>query len=76
SKIVKKWRLQPGKMFLIDMDQGRIINDEELKESLATAKPYREWNDRINIKLDGLKAPEGAGAPACAASLLDRQQAF
>ena len=76
SKIVKKWRLQPGKMFLIDMDQGRIINDEELKESLATAKPYREWNDRINIKLDGLKAPEGASAPECNASLLDRQQAF
>ncbi|MEZ5610731.1 MAG: glutamate synthase-related protein [Rhodocyclaceae bacterium] len=76
SKIVKKWRLQPGKMFLIDMEQGRIINDEELKESLATAKPYREWNQRINIKLDGLKEPAESAAPECPASLLDRQQAF
>jgi glutamate synthase (NADPH/NADH) large chain len=76
SKIVKKWRLQPGKMFLIDMDQGRIINDEEIKESLATAKPYREWNERINIKLDGLVEPESTAAPECKAGLLDRQQAF
>jgi hypothetical protein len=47
EKIVKKWRLQPGKMFLIDLDQGRIIDDEELKDrSLANAKPYRDWLDR------------------------------
>jgi glutamate synthase (NADPH/NADH) large chain len=52
EKIVKKWRLQPGKMFLIDMEQGRIIDDKELKESLAAAKPYQEWLSRINIKLD------------------------
>ncbi|TAH44428.1 MAG: glutamate synthase subunit alpha [Betaproteobacteria bacterium] len=76
SKIVKKWRLQPGKMFLIDMEQGRIIGDQELKESLANAKPYAEWIRRINIKLDGLEAPADAAAPECAASLLDRQQAF
>ncbi|TVT47830.1 MAG: glutamate synthase subunit alpha [Denitromonas halophila] len=76
SKIVKKWRLQPGKMFLIDMEQGRIINDEELKESLATAKPYREWNQRINIKLDGLEKSDATVATECHASLLDRQQAF
>ncbi|TVO57595.1 glutamate synthase-related protein [Denitromonas halophila] len=76
SKIVKKWRLQPGKMFLIDMEQGRIINDEELKESLATAKPYREWNQRINIKLDGLEKSDATVATECRASLLDRQQAF
>ncbi|HQU87358.1 glutamate synthase-related protein [Denitromonas sp.] len=76
SKIVKKWRLQPGKMFLIDMEQGRIINDQELKESLATAKPYREWNQRINIKLDGLEESVAPVATECRASLLDRQQAF
>ena len=40
-KIVKKWRLQPGKMFLIDMQAGRIVDDGELKNQLATAKPYR-----------------------------------
>lgn len=75
SKIVKKWRLQPGKMFLIDLDQGRIIDDREIKESLARARPYGDWLSRINIKLDGLEAPTPA-APSHAASLLDRQQAF
>ena len=76
SRIVKKWRLQPGKMFLIDMDQGRIIDDRELKESLSAAKPYQEWIRKINIKLDDLESPEAAATAAERASLLDRQQAF
>ena len=76
SKIVKKWRLQPGKMFLIDMEQGRIIDDAELKEQLANAKPYGDWLNRINIKLDGLHLPEGVEPPASSVELLDRQQAF
>ena len=62
SRIVKKWRLQPGKMFLIDTEQGRIIDDAELKSQLAAAKPYREWNRRIRIKLDDLPASLPAGA--------------
>lgn len=74
SKIVKKWRLQPGKMFLIDMEAGRIIDDKELKDSLANAKPYREWISRIQIKLDEVDGPEPQIEPS--ASLLDRQQAF
>ncbi len=74
SKIVKKWRLQPGKMFLIDMEAGRIIDDKELKDSLANSKPYREWISRIQIKLDEVDAPEAAIEER--ASLLDRQQAF
>lgn len=74
SKIVKKWRLQPGKMFLIDMEAGRIIDDKELKDALANAKPYREWISRIQIKLDEVDGPEQL--PACRAPLLDRQQAF
>ncbi len=57
SRIIKKWRLQPGKMFLIDTEQGRIIDDAELKTQLAAAKPYREWNRRIRIKLDDLPSP-------------------
>ncbi len=74
SKIVKKWRLQPGKMFLIDMEAGRIIDDKELKDSLANSKPYREWIKRIQVKLDEVDGPEPQQeAPA---SLLDRQQAF
>jgi glutamate synthase (NADPH/NADH) large chain len=80
SKIIKKWRLQPGKMFLIDTEQGRIIDDNELKTQLAAAKPYREWNRRIRIKLDDLAKPaiepETGTATGKGASLLDRQQAF
>jgi glutamate synthase (NADPH/NADH) large chain len=76
AKIVKKWRLQPGKMFLIDLEQGRIIEDLELKDTLSRQKPYQDWLSRINIKLDGLDVPDNAAAPECAASLLDRQQAF
>jgi glutamate synthase (NADPH) large chain len=75
SKIVKKWRLQPGKMFLIDTEQGRIIDDQELKSSLANAKPYREWIAKIRIKLDEIPANE-FNVAASATSLLDRQQAF
>lgn len=75
ANIVKKWRLQPGKMFLIDMEQGRIIDDKELKDSLANAKPYREWIEKIRIKLDEVpvvtELRENSTAP-----LLDRQQAF
>jgi glutamate synthase (NADPH/NADH) large chain len=74
SKIVKKWRLQPGKMFLIDMEAGRIIDDKELKDSLANSKPYREWIKRIQVKLDEVDGPEVAIEER--ASLLDRQQAF
>ena len=73
-KIVKKWRLQPGKMFLIDMEQGRIIDDAELKHSLSSAKPYREWIDRSRIHLSEL--PDASSDVRSSASLLDRQQAF
>ncbi len=75
AKIVQKWRLQPGKMFLIDLVQGRIIEDKELKDELANAKPYREWIDKIRIKLDEISTSDETPA-APAASLLDRQQAF
>jgi glutamate synthase (NADPH) large chain len=75
SKIVKKWRLQPGKMFLIDTDQGRIIDDKEIKDSLANAKPYREWIDKIRIKLDEIPVVSERRDDS-KTSLLDRQQAF
>ncbi len=52
--IKQKWRLEPGRMLLIDLEQGRIINDAELKNALATAKPYREWINKIRIKLTDL----------------------
>jgi glutamate synthase (NADPH/NADH) large chain len=75
AKIVKKWRLQPGKMFLIDLEQGRIVDDEELKNQYASAKPYRQWIENVRIKLETIPAGSGE-APAFAESLLDRQQAF
>jgi glutamate synthase (NADPH/NADH) large chain/glutamate synthase (ferredoxin) len=77
SKIVRKWRLQPGKMFLIDLEQGRMIDDEELKASLASTKPYKQWIDNLRVRLDDVGGEQQA-APATepAASLLDRQQAF
>src|SRR5215207_8395144 len=75
NRIVRKWRLQPGRMFLIDLEQGRMIDDEELKSSLANAKPYKQWIENLRIKLDDLSETSG-DAPAASVELLDRQQAF
>ena len=73
--IVVKWRLQPGKMLLVDLDQGRLIPDEELKSQLAQSHPYKEWLERTQIVLEDLPpAPEAA--PISNLSLLDRQQLF
>jgi glutamate synthase (NADPH) large chain len=74
-KIVKKWRLQPGKMFLIDLEQGRIVDDEELKNQFANARPYRQWIENVRVKLDDIPVPE-TQRPGFATPLLDRQQAF
>ncbi len=75
ERIVRKWRLQPGKMFLIDMEEGRIIDDAELKAKLAGAHPYREWLQRTQIHLQDLPAATGATAPPMD-DLLQWQQAF
>ncbi len=74
EKIVKKWRLQPGKMLLIDMEQGRIIDDAEVKKELATAKPYKQWIEKTRYFLSDM--PKVDGKLEMAASLLDTQQAF
>nr|MCU0925398.1 glutamate synthase-related protein [Hydrogenophaga sp.] len=92
NKIVRKWRLQPGKMFLIDLEQGRMIDDEELKANLANTKPYKQWIDNLRIRLDdvenpvagesaqelpiGQTEPQSTGSERVAPELLDRQQAF
>jgi glutamate synthase (NADPH) large chain len=73
--IVEKWRLQPGKMLLIDLERGCIVSDEEIKAELASAHPYQQWLDRTQIRvheLPGTPAP----TPRTNVSLLDRQQAF
>lgn len=75
EKIVKKWRLQPGKMLLIDMEEGRIISDEEVKSSLAGKHPYRQWLDNTQLILEELK-PVEPRALRRDVSLLDRQQAY
>jgi glutamate synthase (NADPH/NADH) large chain len=87
SKIIQKWRLQPGKMFLIDLEAGRIIDDKELKDTYANAKPYKAWINAVRIKLNEIKLSESqlahnrvkySAAPGekAVASVLDRQQAF
>ncbi|MEX1166575.1 MAG: glutamate synthase central domain-containing protein, partial [Hydrogenophaga sp.] len=75
-KIVRKWRLQPGKMFLIDMEQGRMIDDEELKANLVNTKPYKQWIENLRVKLDDVEGPTTAEPLPSDVSLLDRQQAF
>ncbi len=75
EKIVKKWRLQPGKMFLIDLEQGRIIDDEEVKAQLAAEQPYQRWLDDTQIKVENLP-PEVGPMPPDERTLLDRQQSF
>ncbi|WP_433692337.1 glutamate synthase-related protein [Herbaspirillum seropedicae] len=74
SKIIQKWRLQPGKMFLIDLDAGRIIDDKELKDTYANAKPYKQWINSVRVKLDELK--EEPRQPSSSLKLLDLQQVF
>jgi glutamate synthase (NADPH) large chain len=74
ERIVKKWRLQPGKMFLIDMEQGRIIDDAEVKQTLAQAKPYKAWIEKSRYFLGDL--PKVDSHLELHADLLDVQQAF
>src|SRR3569623_1088991 len=64
DQIVTKWRLQPGKMLLVDLEEGRLIPDDEIKADLAKSHPYKEWLDRTQIVLEELpKAPTtGVGA--------------
>jgi len=75
SRIVQKWRLQPGKMLLIDLDQRRIISDDEIKADLARRHPHAQWLARTQIVLEDLPKV-AARAPASPVGLLDRQQAF
>ncbi|KQT14708.1 glutamate synthase [Methylobacterium sp. Leaf399] len=75
EKIVESWRLQPGKMLLIDLQKGRIVSDEEIKSELAAAHPYAQWVKNTQIVLEDLK-PVIPRASRSDVSLLDRQQAF
>ncbi|HEX4180106.1 MAG TPA: glutamate synthase large subunit [Caulobacteraceae bacterium] len=83
ASITRKWRLQPGKMLLIDLEEGRIVEDEEIKARLAEAEPYDEWLKQTQFKLEEIaglvETPAKPTARALANApydLLDRQQAF
>ncbi|XWW45445.1 glutamate synthase large subunit [Fibrella sp. USSR17] len=76
SKVVSKGRLQPGKMFVVDMEQGRIIADEEIKHSICTAQPYQQWLDDNKIRIADLTAPARTYRRYDEQSLLKMQQAF
>jgi glutamate synthase (ferredoxin) len=75
ENIASKGRLQPGRMFLVDMQQGRIVADEEIKQRIASEQPYRQWlNDNL-ITLDEVNdAPEVPGVDH--ETIVDRQHAF
>lgn len=76
SEIIQKWRLQPGKMLLIDLEQGRIIDDEEIKTDLAGSHPYETWLNQSQIKLEELPDVVGSAKTIQDAQLIDLQQAY
>ena len=74
ESVVRKGRLQPGKMFLVDIDQRRIIEDDEIKQTLASAQPYGEWLSSGLVRLSDLPAREHIVYPH--SSVVRRQRAF
>ena len=76
ERIITKWRLQPGKMLLVDLEQGRIISDDEIKHTLAASHPYAEWVKRTQIVLEDMDFAVHPRSPRSDVTLLDRQQAF
>jgi glutamate synthase (NADPH/NADH) large chain len=76
AKVVTKGRLQPGKMFVADLEQGRIIADEELKKDICTRKPYAEWLNKYKINLKDLPAAHRSYLPLEGDLLLKKQLAF
>jgi glutamate synthase (ferredoxin) len=75
DQIVQKGRLQPGRMFLVDTEQGRIIEDEEIKREISRAQPYREWLNEHLVHLEKLDPAPMVEGPDHA-TLLQRQIAF
>jgi glutamate synthase (ferredoxin) len=75
ERVLQKGRLQPGRMFLVDTGQGRIIADEELKKKYANAHPYQKWLDEHHVLLENLPESPNATVPDHR-KILQRQQAF
>ena len=76
AKIVKKGRLQPGKMFVVDMEKGCIIADEAIKAEICGAQPYQKWLDEFKIHISQLEAPARTYRNYGENDLLARQKAF
>ncbi len=76
SKVILKGRLQPGRMFIVDMEQGRIIPDEEVKADICTRHPYQEWLNESKLKVDDLGNPIRMYRNYDDQALLKRQIAF
>jgi len=75
ERIAHKGRLQPGRMFLVNMEEGRIVGDDEIKDAIAAEQPYRQWIDTHMVDLASVKEPAEA-VPPSHAELLKIQQAF
>jgi glutamate synthase domain-containing protein 2/glutamate synthase domain-containing protein 1/glutamate synthase domain-containing protein 3 len=75
DEVAKKWRLQPGKIFLVDMEQGRIVDDREIKDDLVAQRPWKEWLEENLIDIDSLPEPKDVHQPDHD-TLLVRQHAF
>ena len=75
ERVAIKGRLQPGRMFLVDIEQGRIVADEELKNKFARAKPYQKWLEEHHVLLEKLPDPGFKTEPGHQ-TILERQQAF
>ena len=75
DRILQKGRLQPGRMFLIDTEEGRIVSDEEIKQKIAAAHPYREWLDTYMVELANVADAPHLPEPSHE-TVLRRQQAF
>jgi glutamate synthase (ferredoxin) len=75
ERVAYKGRLQPGRMFLVNMAEGRIVTDEEVKNKIVTAHPYRQWIDQNMVELASLPSAEGV-EPIESTSTIQRQMAF
>ncbi|MFN3604838.1 MAG: glutamate synthase large subunit [Leptonema sp. (in: bacteria)] len=75
ENLLKSGRLQPGKMFLVDLDAGRIIEDEEIKEKITKQKPYKEWVDKYIVRLENLPDPAYVYQPDHS-TIIEKQKIF
>ncbi len=73
ATVTEKGRLQPGRMFLVDMEEGRVVSDEEIKSDIAGARPYREWVERSMVHLPDKKTTSHAEMAEIDAAEIDRQ---